>query len=51
MGYYHDKAIKEIKRANIFPAWKTYDYIAHESNNKYVIVFLWIIHIISIIRR
>jgi hypothetical protein len=39
MGYYHDKAIKEIKRANIFPAWKTYDYIAHESNNKYVIVF------------
>jgi hypothetical protein len=39
MDYYRPKAIKEIKKSNYFPAWKTYDYIVRESNNKYVIVY------------
>lgn len=39
MDYYRPKAIKDIKKANSFPAWKTYDYLVQESNNKYVIVY------------
>lgn len=39
MDYYRPKAIKEIKRANSFPAWKTYDYLVPDSKNKYFIVY------------
>lgn len=39
MDYYRPKAIKEIKKANSFPIWKTYDYSVPETNNKYVIVY------------
>ncbi len=34
------KAIKEIRRKKVFPAWVTYDYKLPSSNNQYIIYFL-----------
>lgn len=39
VDYYLPKAIKELRKAKSFPAWKWYEYECPKSKNKYIIFF------------